>query len=188
MLRMYRISRRNIRPPLLRRALSSSGRNPENSTDALNNLKISQNVPLPPAVHHQSYHPATLSSSSSSSALLSKTSIVAALSATLLVASYALIPTQDDTFSGPSNRKSYLLYKEIENAIEKSNESFNKILNRMKQTGVAASVLWQSLRSVMSSANHEVRAGFELRVAALLADIVAASDNRRAAIVEAGGG
>ncbi|KAL0366170.1 UNVERIFIED_CONTAM: protein SERAC1 [Sesamum radiatum] len=58
----------------------------------------------------------------------------------------------------------------------------------MKQTGVAASVLWQSLRSVMSSANHEVRAGFELRVAALLADIVAASDSRRAAIVGAGGG
>ncbi|KAK4387550.1 putative inactive heme oxygenase 2, chloroplastic [Sesamum angolense] len=56
----------------------------------------------------------------------------------------------------------------------------------MKQT--AASVLWQSLRSVMSSANHEVRAGFELRVAALLADIVAASDSRRAAIVGAGGG
>ncbi|KAL2538089.1 alpha/beta-hydrolase superfamily protein [Forsythia ovata] len=188
MLRMYRISRRNIRLPLLRCALSSSGRNPENSTDALNNLKISQNVPLPPAVHHQNFHPAILSSSSSSSALLSKTSVLAALSATILVASYALIPTQDDTFSGPSNRKSYLLYKEIENAIEKSNESFNKILNRMKQTGVAASVLWQSLRSVMSSANHEVRAGFELRVAALLADIVAASENRRAAIVEAGGG
>ncbi|KAH6755703.1 alpha/beta-Hydrolases superfamily protein [Perilla frutescens var. hirtella] len=40
----------------------------------------------------------------------------------------------------------------------------------------------------MSSANHEVRAGFELRVAALLADIVAASDSRRVAIVGAGGG
>ena len=40
----------------------------------------------------------------------------------------------------------------------------------------------------MSSANHEVRTGFELRVAALLADIAAASDSRRAAIVGAGGG
>ncbi|XP_022876104.1 uncharacterized protein LOC111394488 isoform X2 [Olea europaea var. sylvestris] len=185
MLRMYIISRRNIRLPNLRRALSSSGRNLENSTDSLKNLKNSQNVPLPPAVHHQNHHPSPLSSSS---ALLSKTSILAALSATLLVVSYTLIPTQDDTVSGSSNRKSYLLYKEIENAIEKSNESFNKILNRMKQTGTAASVLWRSLRSVMSSANHEVRAGFELRVAALLADIVAASENRRAAIVEAGGG
>ncbi|CAA3015139.1 Hypothetical predicted protein [Olea europaea subsp. europaea] len=185
MLRMNIISRRNIRLPNLRRALSSSGRNLENSTDSLNNLKNSQNVPLPPAVHHQNHHPSPLSSSS---ALLSKTSILTALSATLLVVSYTLIPAQDDTVSGSSNRKSYLLYKEIENAIEKSNESFNKILNRMKQTGTAASVLWQSLRSVMSSANHEVRAGFELRVAALLADIVAASENRRAAIVEAGGG
>lgn len=58
----------------------------------------------------------------------------------------------------------------------------------MKQTGVAATVLWKSLRSVMSSANHEVRTGFELRVAAFLADIAAASDSRRAAIVTAGGG
>ncbi|EPS69215.1 hypothetical protein M569_05552, partial [Genlisea aurea] len=73
-------------------------------------------------------------------------------------------------------------YSEIEAAVEKSNESINKIWSKMKQTGVAASVLWQSLNSVMSSANHEVRAGFELRVAAFLADIVAASENRRAAI------
>ncbi|PON46858.1 GPI inositol-deacylase PGAP1-like [Parasponia andersonii] len=59
---------------------------------------------------------------------------------------------------------------------------------RSSQTGAAASVLWQSLRSVLSSANHEVRSGFELRVAALLADIVAANESRRAAIVGAGGG
>lgn len=58
----------------------------------------------------------------------------------------------------------------------------------MKQTGVAATVLWKSLHSVLSSANHEVRLGFEVRVAALLADIVAAGDSRRAAIVAAGGG
>ncbi|KAL2556699.1 alpha/beta-hydrolase superfamily protein [Forsythia ovata] len=40
----------------------------------------------------------------------------------------------------------------------------------------------------MSSGNHEVRAGFELRVATLLADIMAASENKTVAIVEAGGG
>lgn len=40
----------------------------------------------------------------------------------------------------------------------------------------------------MSSANQEVRSGFELRVAALLADIAAANAARRAAIVRAGGG
>lgn len=80
------------------------------------------------------------------------------------------------------------MYADFETAVEKSRESIDMIVNRIKQTGVAASVLWQSLRSVMSSANHEVRAGFELRVAALLADIVAASDSRRLAIVGAGGG
>ena len=58
----------------------------------------------------------------------------------------------------------------------------------MKQTGVAAAVLWKSLRSVMSSANHEVRSGFEFRVAAFLADIAAANASRRSAIVGAGGG
>ena len=41
---------------------------------------------------------------------------------------------------------------------------------------------------MLSSANHEVRVGFELRVAALLADIAAANAARRAALVEAGGG
>lgn len=55
----------------------------------------------------------------------------------------------------------------------------------MKQTGVAATVLWKSLRSVLSS---EVRLGFEFRVAAFLADIAAANAGRRAAIVCAGGG
>ena len=40
----------------------------------------------------------------------------------------------------------------------------------------------------MSSANHEVRSGFEIRVAALLADIAAANSSRRLAIVGAGGG
>lgn len=58
----------------------------------------------------------------------------------------------------------------------------------MVQTGAAATVLWKSLASILSSANQEVRSGFELRVAALLADIAAASETRRSAIVGAGGG
>lgn len=58
----------------------------------------------------------------------------------------------------------------------------------MKHTGAAAAVLWQSLRSVLSSANYEVRSGFEFRVAAFLADIAAANAARRTAIVAAGGG
>ena len=61
-------------------------------------------------------------------------------------------------------------------------------MERMQHTWTAARVLWKSLLSVLSSANHEVRSGFELRVAALLADITAASAARRAAIVSAGGG
>ncbi|KAM0060716.1 putative armadillo-like helical, alpha/Beta hydrolase [Helianthus debilis subsp. tardiflorus] len=72
--------------------------------------------------------------------------------------------------------------------IQRSNEWLRRVLDTMKHTGVAISVLWNSLTSVLSSANHEVRAGFEARVAALLADIVAADENRRAAIVGAGGG
>lgn len=72
--------------------------------------------------------------------------------------------------------------------MHRSVDSFNKLFHHVKRTGVAASVLWQSLRSVLSSANHEVRSGFEIRVAALLADIAAASSSRRAAIVGAGGG
>lgn len=58
----------------------------------------------------------------------------------------------------------------------------------MKQTGVAATVLWKSLTSVLCSANHEVRSGFESKVAALLADIAAANESRRLALVGAGGG
>lgn len=58
----------------------------------------------------------------------------------------------------------------------------------MSQTAAAAAVLWKSLASVMSSANQEMRSGFEFRVAALLADIAAASGARRSAIVGASGG
>ncbi|KAG8389996.1 hypothetical protein BUALT_Bualt01G0037400 [Buddleja alternifolia] len=151
------------------------------TTESSAALKNSNNAPPPPALH-PNYHPAPLSSP-----FLSKSSLIAALSAATLLAAYALSPPRDDTVS-EHRSKSKSVYSEVEAAIEKSNDSINRVVNKMKQTGAAATVLWQSLRSVMSSANHEVRAGFELRVAALLADIVAASDSRRAAIVGAGGG
>ncbi|MED6107079.1 hypothetical protein PIB30_010800 [Stylosanthes scabra] len=76
----------------------------------------------------------------------------------------------------------------LENAAQRSADSLGKIFHHAQRTGAAAAVLWQSLRSVLSSANHEVRSGFEIRVAALLADIAAANSGRRAAIVGAGGG
>ncbi|KAL7127447.1 hypothetical protein ABFS83_14G253800 [Erythranthe nasuta] len=182
MLRYIRLSRRCFRLHLLRRASSSSG-NSGIPSESLAHLKNSQPAPPPPALHH-SYFPPSLPSSS---AFLSKTSLIAALSAATILAAYTVSPSIDAPVSEHRARwKS--MYLEVEAGIEKSNDSINRILNKMKQTGVAASILWQSLRSVMSSANHEVRAGFELRVAALLADIVAASDSRRVAIVGAGGG
>ncbi|KAA8537721.1 hypothetical protein F0562_027289 [Nyssa sinensis] len=157
---------------------SSSNRHPENSVrfpkDLNNSHPIPPAPPPPPILHH----PNSLSPLSSS---LSRKSAIA-LSATLIsvfLASYAL---------NESKQESNHIYTDIQRAIERSNESFNKIINRMKQTGVAASVLWKSLRSVLSSANHEVRSGFELRVAELLADIAAANASRRTAIVGAGGG
>ncbi|KAL6504382.1 hypothetical protein OROGR_026305 [Orobanche gracilis] len=180
MQRYYRLPRRCVRLHLLRRA-SSSSRNPDSPSEPLTNLKNSQHTP-PPHALLRIHHPATIPSSSSS---LPKISLIAAIStASTVVAVYTLSPSKDLEHGS----KLTSIYSEVDAAIEKSNESIHKILNRMKQTGIAASVLWKSLRSVLSSANHEVRAGFELRVAALLADIVAASDGRRAAIVSAGGG
>ncbi|XP_021865902.2 uncharacterized protein [Spinacia oleracea] len=76
----------------------------------------------------------------------------------------------------------------VEAAIQRSAESTRRIVNQMKHTGAAAAVLWQSLQSVLSSANYEVRSGFEFKVAAFLADIAAANAARRTAIVAAGGG
>ncbi|XWS24267.1 hypothetical protein CRYUN_Cryun28dG0086200 [Craigia yunnanensis] len=123
---------------------------------------------------------------------LSRNSVFA-LSATLLsalVASVAIFSGQNGNDASEANHNPRIspLYDSIEHTIHKSNESFKRIVHHAKQTGVAASVLWQSLRSVMSSANHEVRTGFELRVASLLADIAAANAGRRAAIVSASGG
>lgn len=136
---------------------------------------------LHPAILHQN----SLSSLSTTSTL-SRNSVLA-LSATLLsalLASLTLFPSNDSQSKPNPNS----LYTTIEHTIQRSNDSFKRIFDHIRQTGVAASVLWQSLSSVLSSANHEVRVGFELRVAALLADIAAANAGRRAAIVGAGGG
>nr|CAD1832260.1 unnamed protein product [Ananas comosus var. bracteatus] len=80
------------------------------------------------------------------------------------------------------------IYADLEKTLEASKSSVRRVVDQMRQTGAAAAVLWKSLASVMSSANQEVRSGFELRVAALLADIAAANSARRAAIVGAGAG
>ena len=182
MLRLCFRTRRSLRFPLPRPYSSS-----ENPIEPSNNLKIPSKVPPPPPPpiqqHHQSLSP--LPTSTTATASLSRNSIFA-LSATLvsaLVASYAILSSSDS-----DHKSSNPLYAGIEHAVHKSSDSFKKVFHHAKQTGVAASVLWQSLSSVLSSANHEVRSGFELRVAALLADISAANASRRAAIVGAGGG
>ncbi|XP_057470207.1 uncharacterized protein LOC130759118 isoform X2 [Actinidia eriantha] len=185
MLRLCNRYRRCIRFSL-RRSLSSSSSSSSSSHNSLDYLKETIKNPQqvlppppspPPILHH---HPPPLSP-------LSRSSLIA-LSATLVsavAASYALLTTNTET---ESDKKLGQIYADVEHAIDRSNESFRRIVNRMKQTGVAAAVLWKSLRSVMSSANHEVRSGFEFRVAAFLADIAAANASRRSAIVGAGGG
>ncbi|OMO74896.1 Armadillo-type [Corchorus olitorius] len=174
---------------LYRRQISSSSQNPVDSSTNLNQ---------PHLVPSQSSQPPTPPQNSETrlstrpSASVSRKSVFA-LSATLLsavLASVAIfsVNRENEASDTNPNRQYSPLYDSIEHTIHKTNESFKRIVHHAKQTGVAATVLWQSLSSVMSSANHEVRAGFEVRVAALLADIVAANAGRRAAIVSAGGG
>ncbi|KAD6119040.1 hypothetical protein E3N88_10311 [Mikania micrantha] len=115
-----------------------------------------------------------------------------ALSATLisvaavLAASYTIL--SDVRESRNEQQKKNHPFDDFEHAIYQTKDSVKRVVNTMKHTGVAASVLWKSLHSVLSSANQEVWSGFEVRVAALLADIVAANESRRAAIVGAGSG
>ncbi|KAK3231446.1 hypothetical protein Dsin_003327 [Dipteronia sinensis] len=187
MLRLCLIPRRYYRYPLPRH-VSSSSKNPIEPTNNLKNLlPIPQPPPPPPPLiiqNHLSPLPTTTTS------LLSRNSVLA-LSATVLSAvfsSLVLLSNSNPDNNVDKKESSNPIYATIENTVYKSNESFRRIVHHVKQTGVTASVLWQSLSSVLSNANHEVRAGFGLRVAALLADIVAANEERRAAIVGAGGG
>ncbi|XP_042429926.1 uncharacterized protein LOC122016621 isoform X1 [Zingiber officinale] len=110
-----------------------------------------------------------------------------AIAATVVSAS-ALAAYVALSFSDRPSPRSDRIYSDMEETLERSKNSVRRILDRMSQTGAAASVLWKSLVSMLSSANHGVRSGFEFRVAALLADISAANEARRAAIVGAGGG
>ncbi|KAK3004124.1 hypothetical protein RJ639_020115 [Escallonia herrerae] len=178
MLRLsVKCTRRHLRS-IHRTFSSSSPRHPDTPVEYPNNLRTPQQIPQPPpppaVILNGHKHPFP-----TSAALVSATLISA------IFASYAVLTPNDDV---SWKRRTNHIYNDVEQAIDRSNESFKKIVHRMKQTGLAAAVLWKSLRSVMSSANYEVRSGFELRVAALLADIAAANERRRAALVAAGGG
>ncbi|KAL9270513.1 SERAC1-like protein [Drosera capensis] len=176
---MLRILRRHHRH--LRRPLSTASPPPSPSTTT----SIDSTAPLPPPslIISSTHHPRTLSlSSSASSRRSSILAISAAALTTTAAATGAYLVYNEDQSSSKE------IYDSIERAIDRTSESVAKIAHRMKRTGVAASVLWESLRSVLSSANYEVRSGFEFRVASFLADIAAANGGRRAAIVAAGGG
>lgn len=145
-------------------------------------------LPQPPAVGRhvppsRPSLPALLSSSSESSSIpfyfISGTLISVLVSVGLLYST----SSQEQL-----KRRADELRGDLEAALERSRDSLGRVVGRMKQTGAAAGVLWKSLASVMSSANQEVQKEFELRVAAFVADIVAANEGRRSAIVSAGGG
>ncbi|XP_028757654.1 uncharacterized protein LOC114716764 isoform X2 [Neltuma alba] len=146
------------------------------------------NLPIVSPPVSRDHVPAALSPPPTSS--FSRGSVIA-ISTTLvssLLASIAYLSSDYHNQRKSDDKPSSPLLAGVERAVHKSSDSFNQIFRHIKRTSVAASVLWQSLTSVLSSANHEVRSGFEIRVAALLADIAAANSSRRAAIVGAGGG
>ncbi|PIA56384.1 hypothetical protein AQUCO_00700597v1 [Aquilegia coerulea] len=195
MLRLCNQTRRTIHRfrSLPLRHLSSSSSPSSSSSTPKDSIKNSQNIPLHlpnSPILHQSSNILSLSSPSFSNK--SKFLLISATLISGIVASATLLSTSNnnnnnndhDGFKNTSNE----LYANVQHSIERSKDSVNKVFNQMKQTGVAATVLLKSLSSVLSSANQEVRSGFELRVASLLADIVAANESRRLAIVNAGGG
>ncbi|XP_028802946.1 uncharacterized protein LOC114758094, partial [Neltuma alba] len=171
-----RINRRLLHP----RCISSS-RKPVKPPDNVENAQI---VPQQVPQHLSSpFSSLPTSSFSRSSVIAASATVISAFLASIafLLSDHHRQRQSDD--EAPNN-----LYATVEQAISKSRDSYQKVFHHLKQTGVAASVLWHSLTSVLSSANHEVRSGFEIRVAAFLADIAAANSGRRAAIVGAGGG
>lgn len=158
--------------------------NSKSSTDYVQEFSSSKDALPPPPLALHRLRPRALSALSGNSRFALSATVVSA--AAVLAASYVII--FDDSEIKEEQSKKKRLLDDLEHAIDRSKESLKRVVNTMKHTGVAASVLWKSLHSVLSSANHEVWSGFEVRVAALLADIVAANENRRAAIVGAGGG
>ncbi|KAL0545647.1 hypothetical protein IC582_015537 [Cucumis melo] len=186
MLRAWARSRCSYRLIHLRRCSSlSSSSTAQKSTEVSNNLQNSHLVSPPAPILHR---PEKSMLPSASPTSFSRGSIITVSAAVVSALVASIVFLTSDSRSDRPHESYNPLYDGIEGAAQRSTDSFKKIFHHIKQTGVAASVLWQSLRSVMSSANHEVRSGFELRVAALLADIAAANASRRAAIVGAGGG
>ncbi|KAL8166032.1 hypothetical protein V2J09_007531 [Rumex salicifolius] len=175
---------RRLRYPRNRPLCSSSVANSQHQ----NSVECTKDTnSISPIVHVTSQGLSPISSKGYTSRLSLLAAVSAASVSAAAVSYYLLYDDKDNADSGTSSSRGQL-YSAIEHTIDRSKESAQRIINRMKHTGVAASVLWQSLRSVFSSANHGVRSGFEFRVASFLADIAAVNANRRAAIVVAGDG
>lgn len=178
---MLRLLLRRRRPPHGRARRRFSSKNSHGSTQIRPGV-LEQPSPRPLFIQNP---PAQTPSPPAASPLRSASSyaIAATVASASALAAYVAL-----SYSDRPSPRSDRIYSDMEETLERSKNSFRKILDRMSQTGAAASVLWKSLVSMLSSANHEVRSGFEFRVAALLADILAANEARRAAIVGAGGG
>ncbi|XP_047172216.1 uncharacterized protein LOC124840247 isoform X1 [Vigna umbellata] len=174
---MFRILNRTL--PLFRHHLP---RTISSSTKTCNSTKKSvEYSQIAPILAH-SHNLSPIAPQSSSRAHVLALSAAAILTSAAFL-NYDYVRHESDRSGEPNP-----LYARAENATRKAADSFDRIFHHARRTGVAAAVLWHSLCSVLSSANHEVRSGFEIRVAALLADIAAANSGRRAAIVGAGGG
>ncbi|KAL9330569.1 hypothetical protein ACSQ67_000179 [Phaseolus vulgaris] len=159
----------------LPRSISSSRKTSNSTKKSVDNSQIS-----PINDHRHKLSPISPQSSSRA--------YVVALSAAAILTSAAFLTSDYVRHESDRGGEANPLYTRAEHAARKAADSFDRIFHHARRTGVAAAVLWHSLCSVLSSANHEVRSGFEIRVAALLADIAAANSGRRAAIVGAGGG
>lgn len=171
----------------LPRPFSSSSPPTTGSSGPSLNLNKPKLSPSPPPHQSRGLLPSIYTASSSSSFSKKSVFVLSAAALSTAIAYSAVFPSDHDQSNrNPSGNSR--IYESIEDAVQKSGNSVRRVVHHARQTGVAASILWQSLRSVLSSANHEVRAGFELRVAALLADIASANAARRAALVGAGSG
>ncbi|CAA0397459.1 Armadillo-type fold [Arabidopsis suecica] len=171
----------------LPRFFSSSSAPTNGSSGPSLNLIKPKLTPSPPPHQSRGLLRSIYTVSPSSSFSKKSVFVLSAAALSTAIAYSAVFPSDHDQ-SNRSPSGNSRIYESIEDAVQKSGNSLRRVVHHARQTGVAASVLWQSLRSVLSSANHEVRAGFELRVAALLADIASANAARRAALVGAGSG
>ncbi|CAN8327482.1 unnamed protein product [Cochlearia groenlandica] len=181
----HRSVNRRLLHRLPRAFSSSSSPSTAGSSRPSLNLNESQITQSPPLHSPRSPLPSIHAVSKSSS--FSKKPVII-LSAAAISTAIACAAVFSPDHRDQSDNNLTRIYDSIEQAAHRSGNSLKRVIHHARQTGVAASVLWQSLRSVLSSANHEVRAGFELRVAALLADIASANAARRAALVGAGSG